>query len=106
MGDEVARISVSRAAANDVKVRQVVLSLDGEPLATLMYGESVSRDVAPGAHRLRAHNTLVWKTVDFEIAPGEHAQFRAINRPGLGTYTMLSLLGVGPIYLTLERVYE
>jgi hypothetical protein len=106
MADEVARITVAREAPNDVKVRQVSLSLDGEALATLMYGESVTRQLEPGAHWLRAHNTLVWKNLDFEIEPGEHARFRVINRPGPGTYVMLSLLGTGPIYLTLERLYE
>jgi hypothetical protein len=102
--DEVGRLTVTRNAPNDVKVRQIVLSLDGDPLATLLYGESVTREVVVGAHSLRAHNTLVWKTVDFEIAAGEHVHFRVVNRPGFGTYAMLSLLGTGPIYLTLERV--
>jgi hypothetical protein len=101
---EASRITVARNAPNDVKVRQVVVSLDGEPLATLLYGESVTRDVEPGPHWLRAHNTLVWKTLDFYIEPGEQTRFRVVNRPGLGTYAMLSLLGTGPIYLTLERL--
>ena len=101
---EPARITVSRDAPNDVKVRQVVVSLDGAPLATLLYGESVTREIEPGPHWLRAHNTLVWKTLDFYVEPDEHARFRVINRPGFGTYTMLALLGTGPIYLTVERV--
>jgi hypothetical protein len=106
MSDASSRLTVTRDAPNDVKVRQVVLSLDGEALATLLYGESVSRDLAPGDHWLRAHNTLVWKTAEFQAQPGEHVRFRVVNRPGLATYTMLSLLGTGPIYLTLERVHE
>lgn len=106
MGESAARITIARTAPADVKVRQVVLSLDGESLATLMYGDSVSREIPPGEHWLRAHNTLVWKTLDFDIRAGEHLRFRVINRPGFGTYVMLSLLGTGPIYLTLERVHE
>ena len=101
-----ARLTVTRNTPTDVKVRQVVLSLDGEELATLLYGESVTRELAPGEHRLRAHNTLVWKTVDFDIKAGEHVRFRVINRPGPGTYALLSLLGTGPIYLTLEHVHD
>jgi hypothetical protein len=100
------RITVSRTAPNDVKVRQVVLSLDGEALATLLYGESVTREMAAGEHRLRAHNTLLWRTLDFTSSPGEHVRVRVVNRPGPGTYAMLSLLGTGPIYLTLERAHE
>ena len=106
MTERNARITVSRNAPNDVKVRQVVVSLDGEPFATLLYGDSMTRELAPGSHRVRAHNTLVWKTVDFDVAAGEHAYFRVINRPGPGTYAMLSLLGTGPIYLALEKITE
>ena len=93
-----------RDSPTDVKVRQVILSLDGDPLATLLYGESVTRDLPAGQHYLRANNTLAWKTRDFEVREGEHVRFRVINRPGPGTYAMLSLLGTGPIYLTLERL--
>lgn len=100
---ESARITVTRQAPTDVRQRQLVVSIDGQTVATLLFGESVTREVEPGEHRLRVHNTLVWKTIDFTLAPGEHASFTAINRPGWGTYSMLSLLGVGPLYVALER---
>ena len=103
MTDAPARITITRKDPADVKDRQVVVSLDGQSLGTLMYGEDVSREVSPGLHRLRAHNTLFWKTLDLDLAPGEHARFRAVNRPGLGTYSLLGLLGVGPLFLTFER---
>ena len=98
-----ASITITRKQPSDVKTRQIVVSLDGESLATLLYGEAVSREVPPGPHRLRAHNTLFWKTVDLDLAPGEQARFRVINRAGMGTYSLLGLLGVGPLYLTFER---
>ena len=98
-----ARITVTRKAPADVRDRQIVVSLDGAALGTLLYGEEVSRDVTAGPHRLRAHNTLFWKTLDFELAAGEHARFRVINRAGFGTYSLLGLLGVGPLFLTFER---
>ena len=101
-----AKITVSRKHPEDVKDRQVVVSLDGERVATLLYGHEVTREVPAGRHRLRAHNTLFWKTVDLDLAPGEHARFRAINRAGVGTFSMLGLLGVGPLFLTLEREPE
>jgi hypothetical protein len=101
-----AKITVSRKHPEDVKDRQVVVSLDGERVATLLYGHEVTREVPAGRHRLRAHNTLFWKTVDLDVAPGEHARFRAINRAGVGTFSMLGLLGVGPLFLTLEREPE
>jgi hypothetical protein len=98
-----ARITVARRHAADVRDRQIVLSLDGEPLATLLYGQQVTRDVAPGTYRLRAHNTLFWKTREITLQPGEHARFTVVNRAGWGTYSFLGVLGVGPLYLTFDR---
>jgi len=98
-----ARITVTRQAAADVRVRQLVVSIDGEKVATLLYGDSVTREVSPGQHRLRVHNTLVWKTVDLELAAGEHAAFTVVNQAGFGTISMLSLLGAAPLYVRVVR---
>jgi hypothetical protein len=98
-----ARITVGRRDPKDVRDRQIVVSLDGQPLATLLFGAEASREVAPGEHRLRAHNTLFWKTLDVSLGPGEHARFSVVNRAGMGTFSLLGLLGVGPLYLTFER---
>ena len=100
---ELARITIGRVEPNDVRDRQIVLSMDGEPLATLLYGQQATRDVAPGRHRLKAHNTLFWKNIDVDLQPGEHARFVVINRAGSGTLSLLGVLGVGPLYLTFER---
>src|SRR6478672_3052396 len=101
---EPARLTVERTSPDDVRTRQVVVSLDGEPLATLLFGQWTTRDISPGRHRLRAHNTLVWKTVEFDAAPNEQVRFSAVNRAGLGSMALVALLGVGPLYVTLERV--
>jgi hypothetical protein len=101
---EPARITVSRKDSRDVRDRQIVVSVDGEPLATLLFGEEATREVAPGEHRLRAHNTLFWKTLTVTLAPGEHARFSTVNRAGMGTFSLLGLLGVGPLYMTFERL--
>jgi hypothetical protein len=98
-----ASITITRRSPEDVKQRQVFVSVDGKAFAALLYGESFTGKVPAGTHRIRAHNTLVWKTVDVDLRPGEHVQFRIVNRPGFGTYALLSLLGTGPIYLTFER---
>ena len=97
------RITITRRHPDDVRDRQIVVSLDGDRLATLLFGAVVTREVAPGSHRLRAHNTLFWKTRDVELEPGEHARFVVINRAGPGSYALLGLLGAGPLYLTFER---
>jgi hypothetical protein len=86
----------------DAQQRQVILSLDGEPLATLLYGQSVTREVPAGRHYLRANNTLVWKTVGFDALPGAHIRFTIVNRAAPGMLWMIALLGAGPMYVTIE----
>jgi hypothetical protein len=101
-----ARLTVERTGADDVRTRQVVVSLDGEPLGTLLFGGRVNREISPGHHRLRVHNTLVWKTVEFDAASGEHVRFGVVNRAGFGSMALVALLGAGPLYVTVERLGE
>jgi hypothetical protein len=99
-----ATITVRRQSKQDVGYRDIYVSLDDEQIAILRHGEEVTREVTPGAHRLKAHNTLFRKTLDFTLSVGEHATFVAINRAGWGTYSVLAFfIGGGPIYLTFER---
>jgi hypothetical protein len=99
-----ASITIVRKSDQDFKQRQLIVWLDGERLGDLMYGETFTRDVHPGPHKLRVSNTLVWKTVAFEVKPGEQVRWEAINRAGRITYPMLVFIGVGPLYVTLRRV--
>jgi hypothetical protein len=98
-----ARITVSRTSAADVRDRQIVVSVDGEPLATLLYGQEATREVPAGRHRLKAHNTLFWKNLEVDLRSGEHARFSVVNHAGAGTLSLLGVLGVGPLYLRFER---
>ena len=99
-----ASLTVTRTSERDIKQRQLIVSVDGERVATLLFGDSVTRDLEAGPHRLRVSNTLVWKTVEFTLRPGEQAYFEAISRSGFGTYPMLFLLGVAPLYVTVNRM--
>jgi hypothetical protein len=100
-------ITVRRQSKEDVGYREIFVSLDGQSLGMLHYGDAITRQTTPGRHRLRAHNTLFWKTLEFTVAVDEHARFIAINRAGFGTYSVLAFffgfLGAGPFYLTFER---
>lgn len=98
-----ASLTVSRTSPDDARERQVVVSIDGRKIATLLFGGVITREIEPGPHRLRAHNTLVWKTLDFEVAAGDEARFTVVNRPGRGTTGLLSILGARPLYLDLTR---
>jgi hypothetical protein len=98
-----ARVTLTRTAAADVQQRQVIVSIDDGEKKTLMFGDSVTVELAPGAHRLKANNTLVWKNVDFSAEPGEIVTFQIINRASRLALGFLSLIGVAPLYLTIEK---
>lgn len=98
-----ARITIARKDPGDVRDRQIVVSIDGEPLATLLFGQEATREVAAGPHRLKAHNTLFWRNLEADLQPGEHARFSVVNHAGAGTLSLLGVLGVGPLYLKFER---
>lgn len=102
-GSAPARLTVTRRSSEDVQQRQIIVSADGTELGTLMFGDSAAKAIAPGHHVLKVHNTLVWKSVEFDASPGEEVRFSVVNRAGWGTWWMLSLLGVGPLYVTVER---
>jgi hypothetical protein len=97
-------VTITRTSEEDCQTRQLVVSIDGKSVATLLWGDTVRCDLPPGPHRLRVHNTLVWKTIDFVLAPGEQAFFEAVNRAGSSTYLVVALLGVGPLYVRLRRM--
>ncbi|MBK7931800.1 MAG: hypothetical protein IPJ98_31265 [Bryobacterales bacterium] len=104
MSEATARITIERRNPEDVQDRQIIVNLDGEHMSTLLYGRVVSREVAAGSHRLKAHNTLFWKNLEVELRPGEHARFEVANLPGKGTLSLLGFLGVGPLFLEFQRV--
>ena len=82
-----------------MRQRQIVVSLDGESWGELMFGDVITREVPPGPHRMRAHNTLFWKNLTVDLKPGQHARFTTVNTSGPGSFSLLGLLGVGPLYL-------
>jgi hypothetical protein len=98
------RVTVSRTSPDDVKQRQIIVKLDGKRLGELMHGDEISRPVEPGRHRLQVDNTWNWKTVEFNAAPGEHVRFLAVNRGGRFTWFLVGTLGVGPMYVSIQRV--
>ena len=101
--DPGARVTITRTSNADIGQRQVIVSIDGGPKKTLVFGESATFEIPAGEHALKTNNTLVWKTVRFTAAPGEHVQFDVANRATRFTLGFLSLIGVAPLYLTVER---
>ena len=103
---EPARITIRRQSPQDAGYREIFVSVDGERVAILEFGETYSAEIKPGPHRLRAHNTLFWKTHQIVLRPGEHAKFSAINRTGTVSFGLLFMLGAFPLYLTFEREHD
>ena len=99
-----ASLTITRTSPADFQMRQLVASLDGHRVGTLLWGDTITCHPEPGPHTLRVHNTLVWKTVQFTLAPGEQAFFEAVNRTGRGTLVMTVLFGIGPLYVTVNRM--
>ena len=97
-----ARLTVSRNRPEDVQDRQIILTLDGQPWTTLMFGASAEREIAPGRHALKADNTLFRKTVEFDAEPGSAVRFSVASRRGPGSGLFL-LLGAPFYYLSLLR---
>ena len=97
-------VTITRTSEDDFKSRQLVVSLDGKKMGELLWGDSMLCELPPGAHTLRVHNTLVWRTVEFVLAPGEQIFYEAVNRPAASTYFLLPVFGIGPLYVTLRRM--
>jgi hypothetical protein len=98
-----ALVTISREHPSDCGQRQVIVRLDGGPKVQLVFGESITAEVQPGAHHLRVHNTLVWKNVRFTIESGEHLDFLVINEVRWWTYGMVAVLGSAPLFLKVLR---
>jgi hypothetical protein len=99
-----ATITFRRKSREDVGYRDVYVFVDDEALGILHAGDEVTQEVKPGAHRVKAHNTLFRKSLDVTLSPGEHATFTVINKAGFGTYSVIAFfMGGGPLYLTLQR---
>ena len=98
-----ARITLTRTHKKDIQQRQVIVNIDEGEKHTLMFGESVTLDVPPGEHVLKAHNTLVRKSLPFTVAEGDQVTFTLINHPGRFTLGFLALIGVAPLFLTIEE---
>jgi hypothetical protein len=99
-----ATLTVTRTDPADIKQRQLIVWLDGKRLGDLLFGQSLTHEMLPGPHRVRISNTLFWKTISFEAKPGETVKFEAVNRAGRLTYPLMTVIGAGPLYLTVRRI--
>jgi hypothetical protein len=94
---------LTRHGAADFQDRQVYLFVDEEPLGNVRYGTAVTREIAPGRHRVRAFNTLFSHTIEVDALPGEHVRLHCTNgMPAIG-WLMMMFLHVTALRPRLER---
>ena len=106
MEHQTAQVTIARTSAKDVQQRQVIATIDDVQKVQLLFGETVTLDVAPGAHVLKAHNTLVRRQMAFDAGPGEHVRFVVSNQAKGWMFGFLVVMGVAPLNLIVERVTE
>jgi hypothetical protein len=99
-----ARLTIVRDTNDDIQDRWIRLWLDGEYWETLRYGMTLSRDIPPGHHRLKASNTLTRATLEFDATPGEHVTVRCHNAIARGGFLSILMIGVAVIRVRLERI--
>jgi hypothetical protein len=92
-------LTIHRTSNRDEQSRQIVCRLEDEWRFELMFGQTLTREIAPGSHTLKVHNTLQWKRVAFEAFPGTHTHFTVWNRAGRGYYWLITFVGVAPLWL-------
>lgn len=81
------------------------LWIDGEKIdRPLRYGMTVTRAIAPGPHKVKAHNTLFGHTVEFDAAPGETIRYRCENGLTPGGIVMVLFMGVAYLRVRLNRM--
>ena len=99
-----ARVSITRNHPEDVQDRVVKLWVDGEPAGRLLYGQTVTVDLSPGRHMVKAHNTLFGTTIEFDAAPGEEVRLSCENGLTGGGRLMVLMLGVAYLRVRLTRL--
>ena len=104
MTEPAATITITRDSPDDVQDRWIRIYIDDLPKEILRYGETLTREVPAGHHRVKAHNTLSSHTIEFDASPGEEVRIRCHNTVARGGILMLMATGFAFINVKLERV--
>ena len=96
-------LTIHRTSAEDIKERELYVSLDGRRLGILKFGDSATVPVPAGHHELRVHNTLSRKKMEFDVEPQQHVRFKSANVPGKGFAYWAFFVGAALFWTVLER---
>ena len=99
------RLEIVRDHPQDIQDRPVYLWVDGEKWeGVLRYGATFTRELPPGRHLVKAHNTLFGHTVDFDATAGETVRYRCENGLTGGGMVMVLMMGVAYLRVRLIRI--
>jgi hypothetical protein len=97
-----AQITVTRNCDDDVQTRQIIVSLDGERKAELMFGDTITISASPGRHTLRVDNTWNHKDLVLDVTAGRNLRFVTKSTAGQFSRFLLVAFGAGPIYVSID----
>jgi hypothetical protein len=97
-----ATIEIFRDTPDDVQDRWVRVYVDDAAAEILRYGETLRRQLPPGHHRIKAHNTLSTDTIEVDLAPGQLLRIRCHNHFARGGVLMMLTMGFAFIKVRLE----
>lgn len=99
-----AYISLSRNREDDWADRVIYVWVNDERLAPIRYGKTITVTVPPGRHRVKVHNTLRGRTLEFDAAPGAHVRLSCGNETATGGMLTMLMIGVAALRVRLERL--
>ena len=97
-----AKITVTRDSPDDVQTRQILVLLDGEQKAELLFGDEITLPVSLGRHTLRVDNTWNHRDLDLDVTAGNDLRFVTKSTAGQFSRFLLVAFGAGPIYVSIE----
>ncbi len=98
-----ATLTIDRNSPEDAQQREIIVKLDGQQIAELTYGQSITAEIPSGPHTLVVDNTWNKKSAQFTAAEGEQISFLAQNRSSRFSEFLLIIFGAGPLRVFLGR---
>ena len=98
-----ATITIDRNSPEDAQQREIIVKLDGEQIAELTYGQSITKEISAGPHTLVVDNTWNKKSAQFAAADGDSIRFLAKNQSSRFSEFLLMIFGAGPLRVSVDR---
>ena len=97
-------LTVVRNSPDDIKMRDLYVSVDELPEWNLQFADTRSIQLSPGEHRVKITNRLFSKSETFTLAAGQTTSFRVANIPSGPLFAPLMVIGgMGGYKVRIER---